>query len=100
MATVKDLSGNTPYTDKHVGGPDDAGPAIRTEVVTPSDTQDLPYGTARGLHIGDTGGAVAIIDGQGNTVTYAGLPVDYQLNVRVRRVLSSGTVATPIRALY
>lgn len=101
MATVRDLSGNSPFPpDRHVGGRDDTGPAIETRIVTPSDTTDLPYGTARGLHIGDTGGGLAIIDGHGNSITYAGLPADYQLNVRVRRVLSTGTDCTPIRALY
>lgn len=101
MATVPDISGASGFgVEPHISYPKDASSAIRTEIVTPSDTADLPYGTARGLHIGDVGGDVSIIDGQGIQVNYVGLPVDYQLNVRVRRVRATGTVATPIRAMY
>lgn len=101
MATVNDLSGNAPFKlDRHVGGRDDTGPAIESRIITPNDNIDLPYGTARGLLIGDTTGDVVIIDGHGNTITYAGVNADTQINVRVRRVKSTGTTATPIRALY
>lgn len=100
MATVPDLSGNGFGVDRHISGRDDAGSATESRLVTPSDSVDLPYGTARALHIGDTTGDVKITDGHGNTITFAGIPADYQLNVRVRRVWSTGTTATPIRALY
>lgn len=100
MATVVDLSGNGFPPDRHVGGRDDAGPAIESRIVTPHDANDLPYGTARGLHIGDTTGDVKITDAHGNVLIYVGLPADYQLNVRVKRVWATLTTATPIRALY
>jgi hypothetical protein len=64
--------------------------------VTKSDSTIIP--TTRGLYIGVTGD-VAVRHTDGATVTYKAAPVGI-LSVQVDRVLSTGTTATDIVALY
>jgi hypothetical protein len=71
-------------------------PAIDAEVVTFD--VDVTNG-ARGLYIGGTGN-LAVITSRGNTRTFYNAQAGSVVPIRVRRVLSSGTTATNILALY
>lgn len=73
------------------------GTARDAQAVTPSDSSNLASGTCAGLWVGGAGD-VAIITELGTTVTVAGAvgPVP----IRASRVLSTGTTATSILALY
>lgn len=73
------------------------GPATKAAAVTPNDTNDLAYNSKR-LHIG-TGGTVKIDTVGGDTVTYTAASGTY-LNVRAKKVYSTGTTATNIVAEY
>lgn len=71
--------------------------------VTPSDGTDLPTGpqgnTCRGVQVTGAGNvAVNLLDG--GTATLTGLSAGQRLNIDITRVLSTGTTATGIRALY
>lgn len=66
--------------------------------VTPSNTGSLTNGKCRGLYIGGAG-AVAVQFEDGNTATFAAVPVGV-LWVSCVQVLSTGTAATNILALY
>jgi hypothetical protein len=48
-----------------------------------------------GLYVGGAGD-VNLIDGEGRTVKFSGVPAGTSLPLQVRRVLSSGTTATLI----
>lgn len=74
----------------------DFSPAYGATAVTPSDATTIP--ATRFLWIGGTG-AVAVRLVRGDTVTFAAVPVG-RLDVQVDRVLSTGTTATNILALY
>lgn len=66
--------------------------------VTPNDTNDLPLGVCKALHIG-AGGTIAVIaadDSSSVTLTVQ----EGVLPVRVKRVLATGTTASSIVALY
>ncbi len=65
--------------------------------VTPSDSTDLAYVT-RGLFVG-TGGAVAVTVG-GQNVTFGNVPSGTMLTIRASRVLSTGTTASNIVAVW
>lgn len=69
------------------------------EAVTPSDGTDLPRG-CRALYVGGTGTLVLILDKDTSSVSFVGVAAGSVLPVRVRRVLSTGTTATNIVALY
>lgn len=79
----------------HTGAASTA-PAGYGLAVTPSDSAAL-YVT-RALYVG-TAGNVAVADLNGN-VTYANVPSGSILPVQVTKVLSSGTTASNIVALY
>jgi hypothetical protein len=66
--------------------------------VTPSDSVDLPY-TATGIWVGVTGN-VALITPYGTTLTFVAVPAGTLLPVCASRVLSTGTTATSLVALY
>lgn len=66
--------------------------------VVPSDTVDLSKGVSRGLYIGGTGN-IAVILSSGTQITLNSIPVGFT-NLSVSRVLSTGTSATNIVALY
>ena len=65
------------------------------EVITPSDGTDLPK-RYKAILVGGTGGAVVIHDKNGSTRTLFGIAGMVLQGVRPRRILSSGTVATPL----
>lgn len=78
------------------------GPAVRAVAVTPDDT--TPIEPCRGLYIGVSGDVVVHMADQRNqatstAVTFKSAPVGV-LPVGVYRVLSTGTTATNILALY
>lgn len=76
---------------------DDAS-AHRLVPVTPSDTEALTRGPCRALFVG-VEGEVTIEDAEGTVVTIPSLASQYH-PLRVRRVLSDGTTASRIFALY
>ena len=91
MAYPEQFSPSTPGTDT-------AGPGQAIVSVTPSDTADLVYGQCRAMHA-NVAGNIAFWDGRGNPVTLtvvAGMPLPYA----ARRILSTGTTATGIHAVY
>jgi len=67
--------------------------------VTPSDAEDLEKAPCRALYIG-VGGDVEVHDSEGNAATYVGVLTGSILPVQAKRVLSTGTTATNIVALY
>jgi hypothetical protein len=74
-------------------------PAENAAAVTPSDSTDLTT-SARGLYIGGDGNVVVDMVGTGSTITFTGLTAGTILPVRVKRVRSTNTTATPIVALW
>lgn len=65
--------------------------------ITPSDT--APIGNARALYIGGSGD-VKLTTIAGTEITFSNLVEGSILPVRCKRVLSTGTTATNIVALY
>lgn len=87
-----------PIADRFASqGPGPDGPAVRCFAVTPDDEDDLAE-LVRGLYVGG-GGAVAIVDPEGATTVFAGVPSGTVLPVRARRVHATGTTATLIVGL-
>jgi hypothetical protein len=82
-------------TAAHTGAASTA-PAGYGLAVTPSDATVL-YAT-RALYVGTTGN-VTVTDLNGN-VTYANVPAGAILPIQVTKVLSTGTTASNIVALY
>ena len=74
-----------------------AGAYVAGEIVTPSDTINLPNGV-RGLWIGGSGN-VSLVDMAGNSVTLNNVPVG-ELKFACRRVNATSTTATNIVALW
>lgn len=79
-----------------MGRSSDFAPYFGASAVTPADATVLA--TARALYIGVTGD-VAVRTAQGQTVTFKAAPVGV-LPVQVDKILSTGTTATNILALY
>jgi len=73
------------------------GPGVKWYNVTPNDSTDLPT-RPRALYVGVTGN-VAIMDIGGTTVTFVAMAVGYH-PLRPVRVMSTGTTATNIVAIY
>lgn len=81
-------------------------PAHDAVVVVPSDVTVIP--TTRALYVGATGNvAVRMADrspttpgGSGGTVVFASVPAGFILPIQVDLVLSTGTTASSILALY
>lgn len=71
-------------------------PAQGAGAVTPD--ADLPK-HCRALYVG-TGGDLAVLMSDASTVTLKAVPAGSLLPIRVRRVLSDGTTASDIVALY
>jgi hypothetical protein len=76
----------------------DAAPSSHASAVTPHDTNDLPF-ISRALFVGGAGN-VAVEMGSGDNVTFTGVPAGFILPIEVSKVLSTGTTATNIVALY
>jgi hypothetical protein len=74
----------------------DIASAYRAYAVTPGDSTTIE--TTRGLYIGTTGDLTVRMAG-GMNVTFATVPVGV-FTVQVDRVLSTGTTASNIVALY
>jgi hypothetical protein len=72
----------------------------RLASVTPNDSTDLPGGPAVAVWVGGAGN-VAVIGAGGDTtsVTLNSAAAGSVINIRVRRVLSTGTTATNIVAI-
>lgn len=73
-------------------------PASAIIAVSAHDTNELTYGTCRGLLVG-TAGAATVVDGEGNTATLVPLQAGYN-PIRVKIVKSTGLTAANIWALY
>ncbi len=73
-------------------------PAESAAPVTPNDTTDLAVAT-RSLFVGTPGDVTVHMLGQSTPVTFPNLPVCL-LPIRVDRVLSTGTSASDIIALW
>ena len=73
-----------------------SSPASNAVSVTPNDSTVIPL--TRALYIGGAGN-LAVRTADGNTVTSTAVPIGI-LPIQVDRVLSTGTVATDILALY
>lgn len=68
--------------------------------VTPSDANDLPGGITVGLLVSGNAGNIAVNLATGGTATLTGLSAGQILDIEVSRVLSTGTTATGVVALY
>lgn len=89
-----------PTKDNYELFPKDPSTTARNAVaVVPSDTVDLTV-YAKALYIGVTGDVAVIPVGQSTSVIFKAHPVGYFVGCQVRRVLSTGTTATNILALY
>lgn len=87
------------FLDFFKGQPDDLDNPPRNAVsVTKSDTNDLAY-TSRGVYIGTTGNLAVIMDG-GQSVVFKNLAAGMMHPMRVTRVLSTGTTAVDILAVW
>lgn len=75
-----------------------SSPAPNAAAVTPSDVTSL-QNVSRSIYVG-TGGDVAVVMVGGQTVTFPAVPNGALLPVRVKQVLSSGTTASNIVALW
>lgn len=67
-------------------------PAIRAEVVSPSDSTNLAR-VSRGIWVGGAGNVAAVMLG-GDVVTITGVPAGTLLPIRVTRINSTNTTAT------
>lgn len=76
----------------------EAGPARQWLSVTPSDTVNLPTG-CRGLFI-TVAGDVVLVGSDDVAVTFAGIAAATVLPLGPKRVNSTSTTATGIKALY
>lgn len=76
----------------------DISPAKSAAAVTPSDSADLTNGVCRSLYIGTTGN-LAVLMSDGSSVSFVAAP-NGVFPIKVKRVLSTGTTATDIVALY
>lgn len=79
-------------------GQRDTQSAEDAQEVTPSDTTALRR-ESRGIYTG-SGGDIAVKMVSGRSVTFAGTPAGAVLPLQCSHVLSTGTVATDIVALY
>lgn len=75
-----------------------SSPASAGFPVTPSDTLDLPS-TSRAIYVGSAG-TLSVRMLSGDSVTFAGVASGTLMPIRVNQVLSTGTSAGSIVALY
>ena len=75
----------------------DADPAVGA--VVPVADADINPRTVRAVYVGGAGN-LAVITSRGETVTFINVQDGTLLPIRIRQVLSSGTTATSILALY
>jgi hypothetical protein len=74
-------------------------PARKGAAVTPSDTVDLTNLT-RGVYVGAGGDLAVIFANDTASTTLVAVPTGVVLPIAVRRILSTGTTATSVVALY
>lgn len=72
--------------------------ARKYAAITPNDSVDLTCVT-RSIYVGGAG-AIAVIGPEGDTVTFAAVPVGTQLRIQAARVKSTGTTATNLVACW
>ncbi len=93
---------NNKLTLRSRAGRDQAVQAEHAAAVTPNDSTNLSdvskYGMTLGLYIGTTG-TLTVIMASGATVTFTSVAVGF-IPLNVVRVLSTGTTASNIVALY
>jgi hypothetical protein len=75
-----------------------AAPADEAAAVTKSDATILP--TTRGLYIGTTGDVAVTMARTGAAIVFTAVPGGVILPIRVTQVLSTGTTASNIVALW
>lgn len=75
-------------------------PAVKAVAVTPSDSTDLTVAPCRALWVGGAGAVAVILADDTSGVTFSAVPAGTLLRVAAKRVLSTGTTATAILALY
>lgn len=73
-------------------------PAIDGNMIVPSDGADLPHVT-RAVYVGTSGQIQAELV-SGATVSFASVPAGTMLPLRLRKILSTGTTATNLVALW
>jgi hypothetical protein len=73
-------------------------PGSNAAVITPNDGTDLTY-TSRALFVGGAGN-IAVTMAGGQSVTFTGIIAGALLPIRVSRILSTGTTATNIMAIW
>lgn len=73
-------------------------PASLAQAITKSDATS--YAPTRGLYVGGTGDVAVTMAGDGGDVTFSSVPAGTILPIRVTRILSTGTTATSIVALW
>lgn len=76
---------------------DSAGNAV---AITKSDTVDISYGQTRGIYVGVGGDISVNMVGTGTAVVFKNAQAGSVLPIRATRVLSTGTTATDLVALY
>lgn len=77
-------------------------PSAKYAVLTKSDTEDIPQVNGqypRALYIGGTG-HITVLDLEGESCLISALPVGTILPIRATRLMSTGTTATLVVALY
>ena len=78
---------------------DQTAPAVDAQVVTTSNSVDLPQGTCLALYVGNSGD-VTLVTAAGTVVTFVGVLAGSILPIMARRVNLTNTSATAILALY
>lgn len=68
------------------------------QAITKSDS--TTYNPTRALYVGGTGDVAVKMAGDGGTVTFSTVPAGTVLHIRVTQILSTGTSATTIVALW
>lgn len=80
-----------------------SAPAVAVRAVTPHDTNELSQSDSgefpRGLYVGTTGNIALVAMNDSASVTLTAVPVGF-VPIRCRKVLSTGTTASNIVALY
>lgn len=76
---------------------DETRPSGKFFAVSKSDTVDLPY-PARAIYVGGAG-AVAVLNDEGQAVTFSGVTAGSWLPIKTKRVMSTNTDATNMVAL-
>lgn len=68
------------------------------QAITKSDS--IEYTPTRGIYVGGAGAVAVIMEGDGGSVTFAAVPAGTIIPVRATKILSTGTDATNIVALW